>query len=653
MPIIPLITRTNPLANAAAPVLDRERRPTVDNRGIQQATGDLAKAGKMPDVPMSLAENPGLAAIGKALQQTGNVIGALAIKQREAETDIQVAGADSAMQAERAGFEEWKMGNPDPSAWKGEWERRLSGLQSKVLDDEKLHHGAREQIGLRMQRYAGHSTADVAMGAAKETFARAKSTFMASMDSATEAQDADGFQVALKTAEEKGYIYPHEAQNAKERFIKVGDQKRKEAEADTERAEYEVAVGAAIQDPNAWLEQNKEPWKDKPILWQRVKNAADNRQREGQGEFVREVTESIISGDITWESEIDAWESPHKTPALAEEAKRYLAGRDANAERKDREENGVRNAVELRQRVKDYDPAQDPDRTQYFELVREIGTRVEQSSAGEITGELYRKYGTEPPKLEVRPEIQRNVTKSLDTIFDPKAGAIPWRKEVPVLDSKGRPVKDFNGNPKVTLQEDQAARQRAIDAQTVIEGKMADFFRENPSATLPDVKKRLNELLPEGTEAAFFMNMKRSSAAAGGTAEIRGFAEAPDLPTKLPPGLRPHAQDYIDAAREYGLNPRVLAAISALETAGGTSKAFREKNNAMGISDRKGPVALASVRDSIFQQARTLARENGPYAKAKTLAEIGAIYAPPGAGNDSHGTNGGWTKNVSAWLAKL
>lgn len=131
----------------------------------------------------------------------------------------------------------------------------------------------------------------------------------------------------------------------------------------------------------------------------------------------------------------------------------------------------------------------------------------------------------------------------------------------------------------------------------------------------------------------------------------RGFENA-DL-SGLPQALAPYAKDYVAAAQKFGLNPRFLAAVSAFETGGGTSKAFLEKNNAMGISDTNGPIALPSVRDSIFRQAETLARADGPYKNANTIEEIGKIYAPVGASNDPRGTNGGWAEGVNSWVGKI
>jgi hypothetical protein len=122
----------------------------------------------------------------------------------------------------------------------------------------------------------------------------------------------------------------------------------------------------------------------------------------------------------------------------------------------------------------------------------------------------------------------------------------------------------------------------------------------------------------------------------------------------LPAGLQPYAQDFQAAGDKYGIDPNFLAAISWNETGGGTSKAFLQGNNAMGISNASGPVyGFASVSDSIDQQARTLANPTGPYAGAQTIGQIGNIYSPIGAENDFYGTNSSWVPTVGSFYDKL
>ena len=122
----------------------------------------------------------------------------------------------------------------------------------------------------------------------------------------------------------------------------------------------------------------------------------------------------------------------------------------------------------------------------------------------------------------------------------------------------------------------------------------------------------------------------------------------------LPQGLKPYAKDFEEAGSKYGIDPNFLAAISWNETGGGTSKAFRSGNNAMGISNASGPLyGFNSVADSINRQAATLARPNGPYKGASTIQEIGSIYSPVGAANDPYHLNADWTGSVGNFYNKL
>ena len=138
-------------------------------------------------------------------------------------------------------------------------------------------------------------------------------------------------------------------------------------------------------------------------------------------------------------------------------------------------------------------------------------------------------------------------------------------------------------------------------------------------------------------------------------ANLRSFREDGSFNREdLPPNLQPLYEDYVRYGEEYGVDPRFLASISILETGGGTSQAFREGNNAMGISNRTGvnyyrndPAARGR---SIRSMARSLAGAPGTagnYGNATTIREVGPIYAPSGALNDLKGTNSGWARNVS------
>ena len=132
-----------------------------------------------------------------------------------------------------------------------------------------------------------------------------------------------------------------------------------------------------------------------------------------------------------------------------------------------------------------------------------------------------------------------------------------------------------------------------------------------------------------------------------------GNVTGDSLAKGLPKPLKGLANDFVAAGKKYNIDPRFLAAISMLETGNGTSSAFRNKNNAMGVSNRSGPIRFKNKADGIYKMAKTLANPNGYYKGATTINKIGRIYAPPGAGNDPNGTNGYWPRGVSKFYRQL
>jgi len=122
----------------------------------------------------------------------------------------------------------------------------------------------------------------------------------------------------------------------------------------------------------------------------------------------------------------------------------------------------------------------------------------------------------------------------------------------------------------------------------------------------------------------------------------------------LPEPLKPFEGDFIKFGRENNVDPKALAAISIHETGKGTSNAFRNKNNLMGVSNASGPISFDDPTESIRKMASLLgSRKSGPYKAAETLSEIGSIYAPTGAGNDPRGLNSSWASGVSNYYTSL
>ena len=123
----------------------------------------------------------------------------------------------------------------------------------------------------------------------------------------------------------------------------------------------------------------------------------------------------------------------------------------------------------------------------------------------------------------------------------------------------------------------------------------------------------------------------------------------PVAASDLPKGLSKFSDAFNEAGARYGVDPKALAAIAMHETGNGTSPAFLKKNNAMGISNSEGPVAMGSVEQSIDKMASLLGNaEGGPYRDRDQISEIAGKYAPVGAENDPRGLNKFWTDGVAS-----
>lgn len=135
----------------------------------------------------------------------------------------------------------------------------------------------------------------------------------------------------------------------------------------------------------------------------------------------------------------------------------------------------------------------------------------------------------------------------------------------------------------------------------------------------------------------------------------RGFrpVDLPSLLNALPDRADFLAPFFIENAKRYNLNPLFLIAISRHETAAWTSNVFKTKANAMGISNTSGAISQDSYNASIRTAAYSLSRPGGYYSKAKTLADVGKVYAPVGASNDPGNLNGYWPVSVARYWKNL
>jgi hypothetical protein len=136
------------------------------------------------------------------------------------------------------------------------------------------------------------------------------------------------------------------------------------------------------------------------------------------------------------------------------------------------------------------------------------------------------------------------------------------------------------------------------------------------------------------------------------------------LRDQLPAQAKHLADDFVAAGRRHNVDPLLLVSISKHETANWTSSAFRNKNNAMGISNSRGPTRQPSAEASIDKMASLLgSTTSGPYKNADSYRELWGIYAPgPATGqgrqsNDPNNLNRHWgpniIKNIDTYSAAL
>jgi hypothetical protein len=173
--------------------------------------------------------------------------------------------------------------------------------------------------------------------------------------------------------------------------------------------------------------------------------------------------------------------------------------------------------------------------------------------------------------------------------------------------------------------------------------KMTEYLKLNPQAKKEEIDKQFLKI----TGAGVMEDAKRK------LVPDRPGRIDPSTSMVLPEKLKPLSSVFKAEADKHGMDPRFLAAISMHETANGTSSAFRNKNNAMGVSNSSGPISFTESADSIARMARVLASGKGPYKGARTVAEIAKIYAPAGADNDPNDLNKHWTAGVTKYLRQL
>jgi hypothetical protein len=125
-----------------------------------------------------------------------------------------------------------------------------------------------------------------------------------------------------------------------------------------------------------------------------------------------------------------------------------------------------------------------------------------------------------------------------------------------------------------------------------------------------------------------------------------------NLDSKLGGVLKGQGAVFEQAGKMYGIDPKLLAAISMHETGNGTSNAVRNKNNVGGMMGEQGLQSFKSLEDGILAMASNLKR-NYFDKGLNTISEIQKKYAPIGAENDPTDLNQYWASAVSKYYKQM
>lgn len=485
MPTIPTIalSQLKPLPNTPDPVLDREKRPTMDLSGVMQAAGRLGKAGMMPDINPApfVAEAGALDAVGRAVTQAGGILEAHAMKRMEAKNDADLADAELALKNEQADFENWKMENPNPDTWGPEWERRGHEALQTQLSNEHLSRSGREALALQGKRWLGNSLLDVSRDSTKATYARAASSVRAEYERAVAAGDFAGAEAAAAKGEEKGYFFPHQAQAMREGIV----EKQKEFKRDAE-------ANVALSDPEGWLAHNKKPAEGQSVHdYMAIRNVAEGAARDDFHNAQKDMADFMATNPLATPEAVASAAGGRLRPGelavwQGEAAKRL----DATEKARRASPEFIRQKYgELLDKAEQFSKSDanvmDPKAREVYADLHMQALQLPENLRGEITGPLERKWRQEPPKIEGT--VKEYVQESLKDFFNQGAfGALEKRvPKVPGDEGYLSYKPDFK---TITDVEGRAKAQMARADATL---GMEQWMKANPKATRAEATAEL------------------------------------------------------------------------------------------------------------------------------------------------------------------
>lgn len=679
-------------------------------RAVQQA--DPAMARKAPDASFverrdilptgrgAQAAAAGLGKIGDAIMGVGQQFTAVALDaQRQENARLESSGRLSLVGA-KAQFDLELENEMDPAA-RIERTRKFYEDQRTLLDDMDAPDIVRASLGEFHTVEALKGNIRAGGDAANLTKRNTVAQLDMEMEKAVEAGDDGLFNRTLSSRISAGLMTPGEAVAAKQAYDKQKGEK--------------ALVQTIMADPVSWQEANPAstvPPGVTPAKWLDLQTFARGAVRQRTEEATGAVLDAMASNkDLTLE-EVDAatadlrpkvredlrneylkrqksdYNATIETPAYQEElyGRINAALRDYNPDAEDSDSQVGRLDIMLRELKPGFQKDSIEKRFKAKDSVTEAKDYGEYvlKQVDNLHKNGYFGKKAEPGKIGTQDVVADGFLKDtaklqrLGFSFDPKDSdsqaaqikaaaekdpALGQRKFIELWDKRpgGSVMADDIeiyaanalrlGHPSINWNasgEEDAANAANFSTERkygIAKTKLEEFIRLNPDAKPADIDAQYKRITGE--------SIKDDAKRKASLIPARPGSGGGETSMRLPDKLKPLAATFTAEADKHGLDPRFLAAISMHETANGTSSAFRNKNNAMGVSNSSGPISFADSADSIARMARVLASGNGPYKSARTVAEIAKIYAPAGADNDPGDLNKYWTNSVSKYLRQL
>lgn len=443
MPIVILPPPGN-VPTGPGPVLNNQRMPTISTAGQEQALAGLGEAMAKPMMDKSQAlPYEALGAVGKALERTGSVLGALQEQRIKAESEVQVAKISNELKSVWANEEIWQRDHPDTTKWNDHWAKSYQPLKNQIDSRTDLHQEAKRLAGLTMLKFEGDSTIALAEKGSSTAFAQAGSIRRLELGDAIVSGNKEKAYSLHEAMVRDGHSLPHER-------LKI-DADLKEQEKSTKAALYDAdtqSLDAALSD---WdhggpfsaldgLEQNMPGDSSKSAMYQnldpqeryaaikRTKAEIERLQSDmlhGDGGVLDQIIdkEKPLSEDGIRNAIQGLRLSENEAQKLIDYKKKYIENQ-LNAKPFD-----IKEALSIYDDIQDYNPEDDKSLEKWSELAKRvtlIGGEDNSSSRltrGTLNQQLYLKhpFGVEKEFNKTLPKgTYKILTERLNEFVDNK-----------------------------------------------------------------------------------------------------------------------------------------------------------------------------------------------------------------------------------------